>query len=55
MAHHVIVINQQQSYWAAYVAPWVAIAHTTVLLCEAPDYIGAHQIKHVHNFYSIHV
>jgi len=28
-------------------------ANLATLLCGAPDYIGAHRIKHAHNFYFI--
>ena len=34
----------------------LTLAHTAdPILRGAPDYIGAHRIKHAHNFYSIRV
>ena len=44
------VIHQQELQWAEYVVPRVARTYHIVLLCEAPDYIGPHQINHALNF-----
>jgi len=48
-------INQQQLQWVAYVVPRVASTYSTTdrITLQSPEYIGAHRIKHAHNFYFI--